>query len=181
MLYLVEPIDKFAYFRTEKWSIDWAIHVKCARNSHKSGIVSLYARLDVLLRVIDILQRPSAPTTASDDNIDSPSNINQKTQSPEKAATPDSAPDPGVVWIFDVVSSLNLFVSFDKFLACTWPSEHNLEGIVVTQDSLMLQMKQHRENDQDSFKEKYKNVANHYLSKYFKEICIELSYWGAVM
>lgn len=67
MLILVgTPWDKFAHFRTRKWTIDWALHVHCARNSHKRGIVSLYARLDVLLRVVDILQRQSSPAPAEE-------------------------------------------------------------------------------------------------------------------
>lgn len=56
--------------------------------------------------------------------------------------------------IMDVVNKLHLFVYFDKFMACSWPSQHNLEGIVFSQDSLVVLLKQQRELYEEDFRER---------------------------
>lgn len=150
----IVPADKFHHFRTRRWSIDWALHIQCSRRSHKSGVVSLFARLDVLLRVVDVIQRPMVTEVGRSGDSDADPESAHKM----KIDTMSSIPEPDVSWIFDIVSSINLFLSFDKFLACSWPSERNLQGVVVTQDSLALQMKQFREYEESVFKIRFQEA-----------------------
>lgn len=46
--------------------------------------------------------------------------------------------------LVDAAHTLVVYASIDNFMACSWPSAHNLSGIVFSQDGFQLQMKMER-------------------------------------
>ena len=112
--------DRFAYFRMEKRSSIWGIHVTCSDSA--TQCIALYLQLDVLEKL------KSAFGSGPSEPLPTP---------------PGSTPllNDLMTDITESISSLNVHVSLDDFIACSWPNQTNHIGVTFSQDSIRLDMK----------------------------------------
>eukprot|EP01041_Mallomonas_annulata_P001161 gene1161-2253_t len=140
--------DKFHLFRSRPNSCQWEVTLECADGETKP--LTIWARLDVIHRWLEAFGNSSgpptpAPTTQTLSEDFQPTAFDAATT----ATTAGAVSDQSVrrLSLMDTVALLDIHVHMKRFVACSWLSNTDFQGMAFVQRQLDVQLRLRREEE----------------------------------
>jgi hypothetical protein len=160
--------DRFYYFRMTKSCSRWGIHLSCPAALQNCMMLSL--KLDVLQRILIAFgsTNPPPPSSTSSSPTTTPLSRGAAASAPppstpkrSSAPTPLHSPSSSssqhppppqrrsslmitqspITSLPECISSVDIHLTLDNFLACSWPNSSNLHGIAFSQDLMRIDIR----------------------------------------